>query len=118
MAGGDGETGENDDVDGSVERMLGTSFRDILRGDNGKDVINGRGGNDDIFGLGGADSLTGSTGDDDITGGSGSDVLTGNEGDDTLRTAGDGARDSINCGAGNDTVIKDGIDRASANCVP
>jgi Ca2+-binding RTX toxin-like protein len=114
----DGEAGEGDNVLGSVERVTGTAFADLLEGDAGKDVLNGGGGNDTIRGFGGADILTGGAGNDLLVGGTESDQLTGNGGDDQLNSAGDGVKDSLNCGPGTDSFNKDPIDTAASNCFP
>ena len=59
-----------------------------------------------------------------VEGGSGDDLLTGDGGRDTIRggsgndriNARDGRRDSISCGAGRDTVIADRCDRVAKDC--
>ena len=113
----DGEAGEGDNVQADVERITGGKAADTLTGNTGLDRINGGNGGDTIHGGGGGDILSGGNGDDDITGGSGKDTMSGSAGDDTFHAV-DGVKDSITCGDGNDTVFKDPIDFASANCVP
>ncbi len=58
--------------------------------------------------------LIGNGGNDAITGGAGEDRIEGSEGDDTI-DARDGRFDSIDCGAGTDTLLADPGDSA-ANC--
>ena len=66
QAADDGEAGEGDAVDASVERILGGTGNDVLTGTPG------------------ADELVGNRGDDTIDGGGGPDVLDGGPGNDTL----------------------------------
>jgi hypothetical protein len=93
----------------------GTARADLLRGGAGPDTLRGLGGADRLFGLGGADSLFGGPGDDVLTGGAGRDVLDGGEGRDTL-AARDGAKDTVRCGAGLDTVTADRVDAVAKDC--
>jgi Ca2+-binding RTX toxin-like protein len=112
----DGEADEGNNVQADVERITGGKGADTLTGNSGLDRINGGNGADTIHGAGG-DILSGGNGDDDITGGTGKDTMSGSAGDDTFHAV-DGVKDSITCGEGNDTVFKDPIDKASANCAP
>ena len=72
------------DVYSSIERLLGSTFDDVLRGDaaqnflwgqNGNDAVIGRGGNDWLYGQNGNDRLVGGAGDDRLIGGAGADVF-------------------------------------------
>lgn len=89
-------TGDND-------KILGTSKNDRIDGLGGKDVIRGNSGDDIIFGFFGDDILIGNTGDDDINGGIDNDLLLGGEGDDKL--AGDSESDRIFGESGNDRIF-------------
>ncbi|WP_162143788.1 calcium-binding protein [Hellea balneolensis] len=64
----------------SIERVLGTSFDDVMRGSSGDDVLLGNGGNDYIDGGAGNDSLNGGAGVDSFgytTNGNDADVISG-----------------------------------------
>lgn len=120
----------------------GTSYADILHGENGNDTLLGGAGWDQLNGSGGADVIKGEHGDDLVYGGagrdkgiggqgddvifggidgdilqgdSGDDYLVGDEGDDILR-GGDGS-DALFGGLGNDTLSLgkggEGVQRAS-----
>ena len=81
----------------NIENLVGTTFADMLAGD---DLAN------EIIGLAGDDTIEGNGGDDLLDGGEGDDTLLGGDGDDTLiGGAGDNAIDG---GAGDDTAIFDG----------
>ena len=58
-----------------IENVFGTSFRDILTGNDRANVLQGNAGNDEIDGQGGADTLLGMLGDDHVYGGAGNDEL-------------------------------------------
>ena len=80
-SGGDAEG----DVLSGFERVLGSDFADVLRGDVRANMLIGRGGADDI------------------SGGEGNDVLRGDAGADTL--AGGDGDDLVQAGGGNDEVV-------------
>ena len=63
-------------------------------------------GNDELEGGRGFDRLFGGPGDDTLNGGFGHDVIFGGPGNDDVRAVGGGA-DTIDCGPGYDTVVKD-----------
>jgi Tol biopolymer transport system component len=117
--------------------LNGTSKDDVMKGMGGNDIINGLQGNDSIDGGTGKDKLTGSEGNDTLIGGSGNDTLigasgkdklnggagsdkldggpgpntyTGGGGNDTINSA-NGKRETVNCGAGKDSVRADKADR-------
>jgi Ca2+-binding RTX toxin-like protein len=76
-------TGARDSVAGSVERIKGSPFDDVLKGDRGDNVLIGAAGNDRLKGKKGRDRLKGKAGID-------------------ILLARDGTRDrGINCGKGN-----------------
>jgi Ca2+-binding RTX toxin-like protein len=91
----DGEAGEGDNV-GTPESATGGAGNDRIVGND----------------LGGY--LYGRSGNDTIVAGRGEDRVQGDEGDDTIDTR-DGRYDSIDCGAGNDTLYADPGDSAT-NC--
>jgi Ca2+-binding RTX toxin-like protein len=63
------------DVFVSIENLVGTTFADILGGDNGANALSGDAG---------ADQLFGEAGDDLLEGGAGADALNGGDGLDTI----------------------------------
>jgi Ca2+-binding RTX toxin-like protein len=91
-----GEAGENDAVGADVEGAFGGA------------------GNDTIVGNALGNRLSGGGGNDTITGGAAEDRVEGQEGDDRIDTR-DGRFDSIDCGAGTDTLLADPGDSAT-NC--
>jgi len=104
LDGGDG----NDVIDGGEgnDVITGGFGNDRLTGGQGNDTIRGNAGKDVIGGGDGDDDIDGGIGDDHITGGKGKDILKGDAGDDTI-DARDGEIDTINCGLGRDTLIRD-----------
>ncbi|SFK28206.1 Ca2+-binding protein, RTX toxin-related [Methylorubrum salsuginis] len=64
----------------SIEDVLGTGFRDLMKGSSGNNVLLGLGGNDSLKGLAGIDRLEGGTGNDRLAGGLGNDRLIGGDG--------------------------------------
>jgi Ca2+-binding RTX toxin-like protein len=127
---------------GTVPFLVGTPGADVLVGTAGRDVLSGRGGKDCLFGRAGDDRMSGGTGADVLTGSTGSDRLNGDAGDDKINggngndtiapgagkdlvtggggndtiSARDGARDTIDCGAGHDKVTADRNDAVKGNC--
>jgi hypothetical protein len=87
--------------------LTGTPRADRLVGSAGADTIDGRAGNDVLDGLGGNDLLIG---------GLGRDRLSGGRGDDSLAANGDGARDTVACGPGQDIVDADLADSVAKDC--
>jgi hypothetical protein len=94
--------------------IRGTRKADYLAGGGFDDTISGLGGNDTIVGGAGADRILGGAGNDVITGGAGRDRISGQAGSDTIMAA-DGDRDTVDCGAGSDRAVVDGIDLV-VNC--
>ncbi len=103
--------GADGDVLINIEHLVGTTSRDILRGDtfanrffgyDGNDRLEGRGGDDTLTGGNGNDSLTGGSGNDLLRGGNGQDALDGGVGDDVLN--GDAGFDLLRGGVGDDTL--------------
>jgi hypothetical protein len=108
--------------------LKGQGAGDCLEGGTGNDVLDGGDGNDRLAGSSGRDRLSGGTGDDKLTGGKGNDRLTGGPGKDTISPGSgrdvvdagggndtinsvDGVKETIDCGAGYDTVRADRRDR-------
>lgn len=95
-----------------IEGAIGSSFDDVILGNEvnnsiaglgGDDIILGARGDDVLNGAGGADKLLGGPGNDRLLGGGGDDVLKGSGGDDLMR--GHGGADRLLGGGGNDTLI-------------
>jgi Ca2+-binding RTX toxin-like protein len=128
IPGGDGQAGENDDVQPDVERVTGTSFDDtiigettagpsqpnIFNGGNGADLLRGGDGNDTVNGGDGADTVIGNFGQDSLVGGSGNDDVRGADLNPPTRP--NGYKDNLNCGTGVDTHTNDSLDFVGASC--
>jgi len=107
LTGNDGRPDDVDNVQASIETVIGTRFPDTLTGDGLANILTGGDG---------ADTITGNKGADTLDGGKGADVLTGGAGVDLLK-AEDSAKDTtIDCSSGKDTAAVDaGLDVA-VNC--
>ena len=79
---------------------MGTEGGDKIVTSSYNDIIYGLGGDDDIDSGSGSDTLDGGAGDDKLYGRSGSDILDGGAGDDYLY--GDDGNDTLDGGAGDD----------------
>jgi hypothetical protein len=86
----DGASNENDDIDNSVEWVLGGSGNDSMAGGGLPRVLDGRSGDDTLYG---------GSANDTIFGGPGSDTIYDFGGDDSIQTV-DGIPDTVSCGAG------------------
>ncbi|MCY4362838.1 MAG: hypothetical protein OXE42_11750 [Gammaproteobacteria bacterium] len=64
----------------NIENVIGSEYRDAIRGDNGANDLYGRGADDQINGAAGDDRLFGEAGDDRLWGMSGADRLDGGDG--------------------------------------
>ena len=95
---GDGELGENDNVQADVENLSGGS------------------GADTFIGSAAANALDGGGGEDYSDGGAGADTLTGGDSGDVLRTRGSAEGDTVNCGPGPDFVVAKPADTVAADC--
>jgi hypothetical protein len=104
--GGDGEYGEWDFVSSSVEEVVGGSGNDKMTGTSAANTFIGGAGND---------ILEGREGNDVLEGGAGTDTLDASSGDDTLRSR-DATADTVNCGAGTDSIDFDAIDTLATDC--
>ncbi|UYV35895.1 hypothetical protein N4R57_12610 [Rhodobacteraceae bacterium D3-12] len=93
----------------SIENLGGTSFDDILTGDNERNNLRGLGGDDLIFGNGGIDRIYGGRGDDTIDGGAGSDFILYDGSSDEFLITRSGTRDATvawnGAGAGEGTDL-------------
>ena len=95
-----GASCEGDQIDHSIENLVGGSGDDNLNGDDDKNVLNGGPGNDVLSGGAEADTLLGDAGDDVYRGGGESDLMNetsasgpeagGQSGSDTLDYSQDG----------------------------
>jgi hypothetical protein len=96
------------DCRGGETLCTGTDTSDRITGTRAKDNIQAGGGEDEIFAQGANDIAIGGGDDDVVNGNKGRDKLYGGEGNDVVYTGGlDGDRDSVDCGAGQDTVYRE-----------
>jgi Ca2+-binding RTX toxin-like protein len=102
----DGAPGEQDNVNGSVEDIGGTNFRDVLTGGSPANTIDGFGGNDTITGGRGDDTLSAGTGNNGVTAGIGNDVIF----------ARNNAIDDVDCGTEADTLDRDTSENRIVGC--
>jgi Ca2+-binding RTX toxin-like protein len=106
-------------VDGTSgpDDLVGTDQADVIHGSGGKDYISGLAAADELYADADNDKVVGRDGPDRIYGNGGSDRLFGNHGNDTINSGGDGVKDVVKCGQGdNDTAHVDKIDRVKKNC--
>ena len=112
----DGQAGEGDNVDPSIEDVSGGAGPDTIVGSAKKNQLLGGGGDDVMNGAGGRDRVRGHEGNDRLTGGSGLDLLDGASGSDLLLGR-DGELDKIACRDGaRDRASVDRIDRVYSGC--
>jgi Ca2+-binding RTX toxin-like protein len=86
-----------------VERVTGSPFDDVIRGDAQVNLLKGEGGNDLLEGGDQNDTLYGGAGNDTLRGGAGNDSLRGEDGDDELD--GEDGNDTLIGGAGVNTLL-------------
>jgi Ca2+-binding RTX toxin-like protein len=104
----DGITGtENDNVQTSVENVIGGGGSDTITGNNANNVLSGQSGADNLIGGGGGDQLAG---------GGSFDTLEGQAGKDELNSRGDNSGDTDNCGTETDVAIADAFDTVNQDC--
>jgi Ca2+-binding RTX toxin-like protein len=102
-----GDTGANSLAGGAgTDFVSGGAGADVLDGGAGNDTLDGGTENDTLRGGDGADQLIGGAGADLLVGGPGPDAISGGDGNDTISAA-DGVAETIDCGAGIDTVVAD-----------
>lgn len=82
-AGGDGASGEGDNIRSDIERLLAGSAFDKLTASAAGAVLVGNGGNDKLTGGAGDDTILGGFGDDTLVGGAGFDTADGGFGTDS-----------------------------------
>jgi Ca2+-binding RTX toxin-like protein len=105
----DGEAGEGDDIDNTIENIIGGSGDDTLDASLSvlvQHVLQGLGGNDTLIGSSLTDTLYGGPGNDILIGGAGNDTLIGGDGNDTLQG-----------GLGSDTIDGGGLNCIAATAV-
>jgi Ca2+-binding RTX toxin-like protein len=131
LDGGDGDDGMASGVNVPAATLRGGPGADNLEGGNGADSLDGGDGKDTLNGTEGADRLAGGGDSDTLMGGEGADTLDGGDGADSLEgergkdsysagagddklDAADDVAETLDCGAGRDTVTNwdDGKDRA------
>lgn len=95
-----GYGGENDNISGDIENVIGGSGNDYIVGNNLPNTLIGGPGNDTLIGLGGNDLLVG---------GSGADLLVGGDGDDVLLAIDKSADDTLIGGNGFDSAAIDSV---------
>ena len=90
--------------DGSNTDTSALRGADSLTGNANDNLLDGGKGNDTLFGKDGNDTLLGGDGNDNLNGGAGVDSLAGGSGDDTLNGGDDQQADTLDGGAGTNTV--------------
>lgn len=111
-------TQKRDDVYGRDGRdvLIGLGGWDRLYGEQGDDILLGEAGADRLWGSGRDDTLDGGLGPDRLWPGWGTDVVDAGPGDDVIWAGeGDAAVDSVDCGDGFDSVVRNNGDRVF-NC--
>jgi Ca2+-binding RTX toxin-like protein len=93
-----------------ADSLFGGAGDDCLTGDAGDDWLSGGDGNDDVKGGAGNDIVYGGNGNDTVDGGKGVNVVKAGAGNDAIK-AKNKKRETIDCGAGKDTVTADKSDR-------
>jgi Ca2+-binding RTX toxin-like protein len=97
------------------DTLIGDGDANVLRGFVGADTLTGGDGDDTLEGLGAigvfAPGIEAAVvdGADTIDGGGGADLVNANDGDDVIAVR-DGVADTVNCGEGNDTGVRDALD--------
>ena len=110
----DGSTGSDWLLGGAgQDQLVGGQSHDYLYGGDGNDTLQGSSGSDTLYGEGGRNKLDGGKGNDRIYGGpdrdyiiagNGRDVVRAGKGNDDINVAAAGARASVDCGGGMDTL--------------
>ncbi|MEM7285591.1 MAG: Ig-like domain-containing protein, partial [Actinomycetota bacterium] len=103
LASGSATGGDGTDVIANVENIAGSSFNDVLSGDQNPNVVVGDDGADTLRGRDGADLILGGNGADNVWAGDGRDTVDGEAGNDVLR--GGAGRDAIWGGSGADQLF-------------
>ena len=100
------DSGPNED---NVDYKLDQTPGEIVGG-FGTDALRAGAANDLLVGDQGNDTLDSGAGDDDLRGGEGADTVRAGDGNDKVSAA-DGVADTVDCGAGEDTVTADKADQ-------
>jgi Ca2+-binding RTX toxin-like protein len=95
------EIGTGDLFD-SVENVIGSSFDDVIIGDETVNTLLGGNGRDHLLGGEGSDTLEGGDGDDTLDGGAGNDFVRGGVGNDVILVS--SGQDTVDGGAGIDEI--------------
>ncbi|MGO4387414.1 M10 family metallopeptidase [Microvirga sp. 2YAF29] len=74
----------NDDPRSFIEKAIGGSGRDVIKGNAAANILQSGSGNDTLYGRGGNDKLYGGSGNDKLFGQGGADVLIGGKDADTF----------------------------------
>lgn len=108
---GDGRPGDGDEI-ADAERVIGSRFGDGLDASRAQPAVGA-----ELDGGSGIDILTGSELRDVLVSGPGGDFLSGRGGADRL-VAGDGDRDTVDCGSGNpdDALVSIAGERTISGC--
>ena len=96
-------TSRGDNIEATVEKVVGGAGSDVLRGNGLNNVLQGGGGNDRANGGDGNDDLQGGEGDDLLDGAAGNDTVAGQGGSDPGLEGGDGD-DLLDGGDGDDLL--------------
>lgn len=106
----------NDIVNGDDgnDVLLGGAGDDQLLGGTGNDVIAGGLGNDNLVAGAGNDTLLGEGGNDTLAGAAGKDLALGGDGDDAINAGVDNDADSVDGGAGANSIVTRGADVSAA----
>jgi Ca2+-binding RTX toxin-like protein len=118
ITGTDGEdiisgTGKSEHISGfgGDDQLNGGGGDDLVEGGLGSDELGDGSGGDTVNGNGGADNLIGQSGDTSV------DRFYGSSGDDTVQSKDVPAfQDTVECGAGTDTVYADKADVVGDDC--
>ena len=123
----DGSTGSDWLLGGpGQDQLVGGQSHDYLYGGAGNDTLQGSSGSDRLYGGAGRNKLDGGKGNDRIYGGpdrdyiiagNGRDVIRAGKGNDDINVAAAGARATVDCGGGVDTLrINNNELRSHRNC--
>ncbi|MGF6228197.1 Ca2+-binding RTX toxin-like protein [Inquilinus ginsengisoli] len=110
---GSGGDAQGDSVGADIENIVGSGFKDVLKGAAAANQLSGGSGDDKLNGLAGDDGLSGGDDHDLLEGAAGADTLEGGGGDDFL-DGGAGA-DTLVGGDGVDTIDYDGAAGVTVN---
>ena len=108
----DGEQGEGDNVQSTVDNAIGGAGNDtITLATDFPHQLDGGAGNDTLTGGPQGDGLVGGAGNDRLDGAGGKDGYDAGSGADRIAST-DGVGETLDCGAGTDTTVQDKADQA------